>query len=97
MSGSVASTTVAEGAFALHDHQRPQEAGAAECRSGEAQTSQALGGSMAKNPERWMDLCELAGKEQDAQRLMELTEEIVRLLDERRKLSSGQQDNSPVK
>jgi hypothetical protein len=84
---------VAEGAFALHDYQRPQKAGSAECRSGEAQTSQALGGIMAQNQERWLDLCELAGKEQDAKRLMELTEEIVRLLDERRKTPIGQQDN----
>jgi hypothetical protein len=52
---------------------------------------------MAQNQERWLDLCELAGKEQDAKRLMELTEEIVRLLDERRKPPIGQQDNSPVK
>ena len=52
---------------------------------------------MAKNPEKWMDLCELAGKEQNPKRLMELTEEIVRLLDERRKPPIGLQDNSPVK
>jgi hypothetical protein len=50
---------------------------------------------MAQNPEKWMDLCELAGKEQDPKRLMELTEEIVRLLDARRKPAFGQQDNSP--
>lgn len=34
--------------------------------------------------ERWMELCELAAKEPDPNRLMELTHEIIRLLDEKR-------------
>jgi hypothetical protein len=40
---------------------------------------------MSENVERWMELCELAAKEPDPNRLMKLTEEIVRLLDEKRK------------
>ena len=40
---------------------------------------------MEKNVERWMELCELAAKEPDPNRLISLTNEIVRLLDERRK------------
>jgi hypothetical protein len=37
-----------------------------------------------KNHERWMELCELASKEQDPNKLMELSVEINRLLDEKR-------------
>jgi hypothetical protein len=40
---------------------------------------------MQKNVEPWMEICELAAKEQDPKKLMELTNEIVRLLDERQK------------
>jgi len=40
---------------------------------------------MEKNVEKWMQLCELAAKEPDPNRLMELTQEIIRLLDEKRK------------
>ena len=48
---------------------------------------------MKKNAERWMELCELAAKESDPNKLMKLTEEIVRLLDEKRKPRfSAQQD-----
>ena len=48
---------------------------------------------MKKNAERWMELCELAAKESDPNKLMKLTEEIVRLLDEKRKPPfSAQQD-----
>jgi hypothetical protein len=39
---------------------------------------------MKNNAER-MELCELAAKESDPNKLMKLTEEIVRLLDEKRK------------
>jgi hypothetical protein len=35
--------------------------------------------------EEWMELCELATREADPRRLIELTSEIVRLLDEKRK------------
>jgi hypothetical protein len=34
--------------------------------------------------EKWMELCELATREADPRRLIELTSEIVRLLDERK-------------
>jgi hypothetical protein len=37
-----------------------------------------------ENNERWMELCELAAKEPDPDRLISLTNEIVRLLDEKR-------------
>jgi len=33
--------------------------------------------------QRWMVLCEQAAVEQDSNKLMELTDEIIRLLDER--------------
>ena len=36
---------------------------------------------MRENTEKWMGFCELASKEQDPKKLMELTGEIVRLLD----------------
>jgi hypothetical protein len=52
---------------------------------------------MEKNVETWMELCELAAKEPDPNRLMKLTEEIVRLLDEKRKplkISRTLQDSS---
>jgi hypothetical protein len=39
---------------------------------------------MRENTEKWMELCELATKEQDPKKLMELTAEIVRLLDARK-------------
>ena len=35
--------------------------------------------------DRWMKLCELAKVEQDSKKLIELTNEIARLLDERRR------------
>lgn len=35
--------------------------------------------------EKWMELCELATRELDPQKLVELTSEIVRLLDEKQK------------
>ena len=33
------------------------------------------------NKERWKELCEQAAREQDAEKLIELTNEIIRLLD----------------
>jgi len=36
--------------------------------------------------EEWMRLCELASKEQDPDKLMDLVQDITRLLDEREKL-----------
>jgi hypothetical protein len=34
-----------------------------------------------QNPERWQQLCALASVEQDPDKLLELTKEIIRLLD----------------
>ncbi len=51
---------------------------------------------MEKNVERWMELCELAAKEPDPNRLISLTNEIVRLLDEKRNptnISQSPQDS----
>lgn len=36
-----------------------------------------------KREERWLELCELAGKEQDPQKLLALVQEISILLEER--------------
>jgi hypothetical protein len=36
-----------------------------------------------KDKERWRELCEQASKEQDGKKLLELTQEIYRLLQER--------------
>jgi hypothetical protein len=36
-----------------------------------------------KTKERWMSLCEQAAQEQDPDKLMQLVEEITRLLDEK--------------
>lgn len=38
---------------------------------------------IGKNPERWQELCEQAAKEQDPQKLLVLTQEINRLLQEK--------------
>jgi hypothetical protein len=35
------------------------------------------------NHEEWMELCALASKEQDPEKLLRLTKEIIRLLDEK--------------
>lgn len=40
---------------------------------------------MEKKVETWMELCELASKEPDPNKLIALTSEIIRLLDERAK------------
>ena len=36
---------------------------------------------LGKNKERWQELCELAAKEKDPDKLIELTKEIIRLLE----------------
>ena len=36
------------------------------------------------NVEPWMEICELAAREQDPKRLMELTSKVIRLLDEKK-------------
>jgi len=38
-----------------------------------------------KDREKWMELCEQASKEQDPRKLIVLTAEIIRLLDEKRR------------
>ena len=43
-----------------------------------------------ENTEKWMELCELATKEPDPNKLIALTSEIIRLLDERAKHPYGQ-------
>jgi len=80
------------GAFsAHHNRQRSEEVGRAKRRSAEAQARTLKDGqatvreTMKNNVEPWMELCELAARESDANKLMKLTEEIVRLLDEKRK------------
>lgn len=50
--------------------------------------------------EKWLELCELAAKEQDAKKLMALVQEINRLLEEkeqRLKSRSATADQSPNK
>jgi hypothetical protein len=42
-----------------------------------------------KDKERWMQLCELASKEQDPRKLSELVEEINRLLEEKQNRIRG--------
>jgi len=42
-----------------------------------------------ENKERWMELCELASKEQDPKKLSELVEEINRILEEKQSRISG--------
>jgi hypothetical protein len=40
--------------------------------------------------ERWMELCALAAEEQDSVKLLALTQEITRLLDEKARRINGQ-------
>lgn len=47
-----------------------------------------------ENREQWMRLCELASKEQDPDRLMELVREITRLLEEREQSVNGRRAGS---
>jgi len=49
---------------------------------------------MQKNTDKWMELCELAAKEQNPQKLMELTGEIIRLLDEQKQRPSSNLDTT---
>ena len=39
--------------------------------------------SVMENQEKWMELCALAAKEQDPAKLLQLSKEIIRLLDEK--------------
>jgi hypothetical protein len=50
---------------------------------------------MLENEERWKSLCELAAKEQDPQKLLELTREINQLLLFKQKRLSGEATKKP--
>ena len=50
---------------------------------------------MAEHTERWMQLCELATQEEDPRKLIELTNEITRLLDEKRRPFTSVPENAP--
>jgi hypothetical protein len=49
-----------------------------------------------ENHEKWMELCALAAKEQDPEKLMQLTDEILRLLDEDEKEARLKQSHQPT-
>jgi hypothetical protein len=49
-----------------------------------------------ENHEKWMELCALAAKEQDPEKLMQLTDEILRLLDEDEKDARLKQSHQPT-
>jgi hypothetical protein len=51
---------------------------------------------MRENEERWKLLCELAAKEQDPQKLLELTREINSLLLFKQKRLNGETNKKPV-
>ena len=46
--------------------------------------------TLMENHEKWMELCALASKEQDSAKLLALTQEIVRLLEEKEQRVKGQ-------
>ena len=50
---------------------------------------------MRENTERWMELCEQASKEQDPNKLMNLVEEINRILEEREQNPKPRQTPNP--
>ncbi|HZQ96657.1 MAG TPA: hypothetical protein VFA67_16725 [Candidatus Sulfotelmatobacter sp.] len=47
-----------------------------------------------ENKEQWMKLCELASKEQNPDKLMELVQEITRLLEERERALKAKKNDS---
>ena len=49
-----------------------------------------------KDREKWMELCEQASREQDPKKLMPLTAEIIRLLDEKKNRVTGSPARNPV-
>jgi hypothetical protein len=51
---------------------------------------------MRENEERWKLLCELAAKEQDPQKLLELTREINNLLLFKQKRLTGKANEKPA-
>ena len=46
--------------------------------------------TLMENHEKWMELCALASKEQDSAKLLALTQEIARLLEEKERRLKGQ-------
>jgi hypothetical protein len=50
---------------------------------------------MRENEELWKQLCEMAAKEQDPQKLLELTREINNLLLYKQKRLSGEEGKKP--
>jgi hypothetical protein len=50
---------------------------------------------IAKQKEKWMELCELAANEQDANKLMALIAEINRLLEEKEQRPDTSNSESP--
>ncbi|HXM15332.1 MAG TPA: hypothetical protein VN933_08830 [Candidatus Eremiobacteraceae bacterium] len=51
---------------------------------------------MRENEERWKQLCELAAKEQDPRKLLELTHEINNLLLYKQKRLTGEANKKPA-
>ena len=49
---------------------------------------------LSEKKERWLELCELASKEQDSGKLLGLIEEINRLLEEKEKRLFAERGNS---
>jgi hypothetical protein len=47
-----------------------------------------------KNAEPWMEVCELASREQNPEKLMELTNQLIRLLDEKKARPANSGDGS---
>ena len=52
--------------------------------------------TMRENEERWKQLCELAAKEQDPQKLLELTREINQLLLFKQNRLAGDANKKPI-
>ena len=47
-----------------------------------------------KDAEPWMEVCELASREQNPEKLMELTNQLIRLLDEKKTRPANPSDGS---
>ena len=58
--------------------------------SGGGSPKSAFGQTLMENQEKWMELCALASKEQDSAKLLALTQEIARLLEEKERRLKGQ-------
>lgn len=51
---------------------------------------------MQDNTDRWMELCALAAEEQDSSKLLTLTQEITRLLEEKEQRLKGKCHEHPA-